>query len=132
MGNSDFEKKGKRLIIYMIVALFLCPIGCDHNKFLYLVSGGGPVRLPTNSYWQKPVGDNVHAGEKLYSFYTQDGSDWGMLQITFNDLYVKIKGCRMYDSAGDYVGKIRITGKGDIVIWDNDISGVNINGRYYQ
>ena len=47
-------------------------------------------------------------------------------------MYVRIKGNIMYDSTGDYVGKIRLTRKGDIVIWDNDISGLDINGKYYN
>lgn len=131
-GSQDFNKKGKKLIIWMIVALFLCPVACDRNEVIYLVSGGGNVSLPTHSYWQKKIGDNVKAGDKLYSFYTQDGTDWGVLGITFNNMYVKIKGNKMYDSDGSYVGRIRLTRNGDIVIWDNDISGLNINGKYYQ
>ena len=130
--TQDFKTKGKRLIICMIVALFLCPIACDRNDVLFLASGSGNVRLPTHSYWQKKHGDNVRAGDVLYSFYTTEGSDWGMLQITFNDMYVKIKGNKMYDGDGEYVGRIRLKRNGDLVIYGVHITGLDINGTYYQ
>lgn len=116
----------------MIAALILCPLICDRNNALYLLNGGGNVRLPKHSNWYKSSWNNAKEGDILYSFNTTEGSDWGVLNITFNGIYVKIRGNKMYDSTGEYVGRIRLKRNGDIVIYKGDISGFDINGTYYK
>ncbi len=130
-SSQEFKKKGKRLIICIIAALFLCPVACDRNEFLYLAGGGGKVKLPTHSYWQKDHGDDVREGDILFAFYTMDGSDWGMLELSFTDMYVEIKRNKMYDRAGEYVGRLRLKRNGDLVIY-GVTANYDINGTYHK
>ena len=115
----------------MVVAMFLCPVACDHNDVFWMVSGARTVKLPTWANWCKEMGENLSAGDRIYCFYTLSGSDWGAIQVTFNDMFVEIKGNKMYDKVGDYVGKIRLKNNGDIVIYGGD-NIVGINGTYYK
>ena len=130
--KKDFKKTGKILIICMIAAMVLCPLICDWNGVASFFSSGGGVKLPTNTSWCKRVSDNLSAGDRIYCFHTGSGSDWGSLQVTFADMYVKIKGDKMYDRDGAYVGRIRLKSDGNIVIFGGDISGIDIDGTYYK
>lgn len=132
VGKKDFKNKGKTLIICMVIALFLCPVTCDWND---LASSGGSVSLPTYSSWTKDYNEtNGHSdpreGDRIYHFGTYGSSNWGTLSCTFADMPVNIKGNKMYDKDGVYVGKIRKKQNGDIVIFDCNISGFDFNGTY--
>ncbi|MBR3784112.1 MAG: hypothetical protein IKJ78_06615 [Bacteroidales bacterium] len=126
-SNQGFQKKGKKLIICMIAALFICPIICDHNDVLWLVSGAGKVSLPSYSSWKKGV---YGQDDKVYLFSTYGGHHSGTLTVTFADMPVKFKGNKMYDKAGEYVGKIRKKANGDIVIYASDMPSYDIDGTY--
>lgn len=125
--KQDFKKKGKTLIICMVAALFLCPVACDRNDILWVVSGAGDVSLPSYSSWKK-----VEYGKdnKVYLFSTYGGHHSGTLTVTFADMPVSIKGNKIYDNAGDYVGKIKKKSNGDIVIYASDMPSYDIDGTY--
>ena len=128
--KQDFKKKGKTLTICMIAALFLCPAACDHNDVLWLVSGAGTVSLPSYTTWSRYDDNFGSVGSRSYHFATYGGNHSGTLTVTFADMPVTIKGNKMYDKAGEFVGKIRKKANGDIVIFAGDISGIDINGTY--
>lgn len=129
-SNQGFQKKGKKLIICMIAALFLCPVACDHNDVLWLVSDAGTVSLPSYTTWSKYDDDFGVVGSRSYHFSTYGGHHSGTLTVTFSDMPVTIKGNKIYDKVDAYVGKIRKKSNGDIVIYAGNISSIDINGTY--
>lgn len=129
-STPGFKKKGKRLIIIMIASLFICPLICDHNDVFWLVSGAGTVSLPTYTTWSKYNKDFGAEGSRSYHFATHGGSRSGVLTVTFADMYVKIKGNKMYDSDGSYVAKIRKKANGDIVIYADNLPSIDFDGTY--
>lgn len=134
MENNDkknFKKTGKILTICMIAAAVLCPIICDWNGLAsFFSSSGESVSLPSYTTWSKYDNNYGSTGSRSYHFSTYGGHYSGTLTVAFADMPVTIKGNKMYDKADKYVGKIRKKSDGDIVIFDCDISGFDINGTY--
>lgn len=125
--KKDFKKKGKTLIVCMVAAIFLCPIACDRDDILWVVSGADDVTLPSYSSWKKGV---YGQDDKVYLFMTYGSQNSGTLTVNYADMPVSIKGNKMYDKVGEFVGKIRKKSNGDIVIFASNMPSLDINGTY--
>ena len=125
-SNQGFQNKGKKLIICMIAALFLCPVICDREH----IRIHHDISLPANSMWYaKSNPDHIHRRLAL----TYDGGKWVFFSIIFSsgrtiDMGLQIKKDELYDIDNKYSGYIVKKDNGDIVIHSDvdELDGVYI------